>query len=378
MEHSFKIARIHGITVGVHYTWLVAFGLVSWSLAVGYFPENYPGWGRTLYWTVGIVAALLLFVSVLAHELTHSFVAQARGHGVHSITLFIFGGVSNLRGESENARDELLIAVVGPLSSVVLAGLFWLALQWVPDARSPVGASVAYLSMVNLILAVFNILPGFPLDGGRVLRAIIWGVTGSVGRATRIASTVGQGLGLLFIAYGFIQILDGNVLGGVWIGFIGWFLNSAADAIRRQVAVQVRFRGVRVSDVMNREPPLVSPGLSVRELVDEYVLRRGLRALPVSQEGRVVGLVTLTDVNRLPQDEWGHNSVGSIMTVRPLRVTGPREEAGQALRVLVEQDVNQLLVIENGTVVGMLSRGDVMRFLQLREELGLDGRRRQA
>jgi Zn-dependent protease/CBS domain-containing protein len=371
MESSFRIARIRGIDVGVHYTWLLAFALVSWSLASGYFPQNYPGWGRTLYWTVGIAAALMLFISVLLHELSHSFVAQARGLQVHSITLFIFGGVSNIKSESEDPQDEFLVAVVGPLSSLVLAGVFWLAARAIPGTRSPLDASLAYLALVNFMLAVFNILPGFPLDGGRVLRAIIWGATGSLGRATRIASLVGQGLAFLFIGYGLFQILEGDFFGGLWIGFIGWFLNNAAEATRRQVAVQEGFRGVSVADVMSRDLAMVDPALSVRELVDEYVLRRGLRAMPVAQDGRVIGLVSLTDVKRLPQEEWARNSVGAIMTRPPLRTTGPREEVSRALQQLIEQDVNQLLVVENGRILGLLSRGDVMRFLQLRQELGM-------
>ena len=374
MESSFKLTRIRGIDVGVHYTWLLAFALVSWSLAAGYFPQNYPGWGRGLYWTVGVAAALMLFGSVLAHELCHAFVAQARGLPVHGITLFIFGGVTNITSESENARDEFLVAVVGPLSSLALAGLFWLAARAVPNDRSPLDASLTYLALVNFTLAIFNILPGFPLDGGRVLRAILWGVMGSISRATRIASLVGQGLALLFIGYGFVQILEGDFFGGLWIGFIGWFLNSAADATRRQVRIQEGFRGVRVDQLMQPNPPAVSPGLPVRVLVDEYILRHGVRALPVALDGRIVGLVSLTDVKRLPPDEWDRNAVGAIMTRPPLKVVGPREEAGRALQLLADQDVNQLLVVENGAVVGLLSRGDVMRFLRLREELGLSGR----
>jgi Zn-dependent protease len=378
MESSFRIARIRGIDVGVHYTWLLAFGLVSWSLASGYFPQNYPGWGRTLYWTVGIAAALMLFVSVLAHELCHSFVAQARGLKVQGITLFIFGGVSNIASESENAHDEFWVAVVGPLSSLALAGVFWLGSRAIPNDRSPLDASLSYLAMVNLILALFNILPGFPLDGGRVLRAVLWGSTGSMVRATRWASLVGQGLAFLFIGYGLYQILEGDFLGGLWIGFIGWFLNNAAESTRRQVQVQERFRGVRVASLMNPNPPMVSPALSVRELVDDQILRRGLRAMPVAQDGRIVGLVTLTDVKKLSQDEWDRNSVGAIMTRPPLHTVDPDHEVSRALQTLIEHDVNQLLVVRDGAVQGLLSRADVMRFLQLNRELGLQRAARQA
>ena len=371
MESSFTVARIRGIPIGVHYTWAIAVVMITWSLAAGYFPQEYPGWLPRDYWFVGAAAALLLFISVLFHELCHSFVAQARGLAVKSITLFIFGGVSNIAQESEDPRDEFLIAVVGPLSSLALAGLFWLGVLAIPNDTSPLGALLFYLTTVNLMLAIFNILPGFPLDGGRVLRAILWGSTGSMVRGTTVATVVGQVMAFLFIGYGIWQIfIERDFLSGVWIGFIGWFLNSAAEATRRQVQVQEGFRGITVESVMTPDPPVVSPALPVRALVDEYVLRRGLRALPVAQDGRIVGLVSLSDVKHLPEPEWSGNSVGAIMTRPPLRTIGPEAPVARALERLVEDDVNQLLVVDkDGTLLGMLTRRDVMRFLQMRGEL---------
>ena len=361
-----------GIPIGVHYTWLIALFMITWSLAVGYFPSSYPGWARPTYWLVGVIAALALFISVLLHELCHSVVAQARGLVVNSITLFIFGGVSNIAGESEDPQDEFLVAVVGPLSSLVLAGLFWLAHRAVPGDAGPFNALLNYLTTVNFMLAVFNILPGFPLDGGRVLRAILWGTTGSMVRGTVIASVIGQILAFGFIGYGLLILLDGDFLTGIWIGFIGWFLNSAAEATRRQVQVQEGFRGVRVGDVMTPDPPFVSPALPVRELVNSHILQRGLRAIPVAQDGRIVGLVTLSDVKHLPESEWSNNSVGAIMTRPPLKTIKPTEPVTRALEGLVNQDVNQLVVVgDDGTLLGTLSRGDVMRFLQMRGELGI-------
>lgn len=373
MESSFTVARIRGIPIGVHYTWAIAVVMITWSLAAGYFPSSYPGWERLTYWIVGVAAALLLFISVLLHELCHSIVAQARGLTVKSITLFIFGGVSNIGQESDDPQDEFLIAVVGPLSSLALAGLFWLCGRAVPGEAGPLNAVLAYLAVVNLMLALFNILPGFPLDGGRVLRAILWGATGSMVRGTTIASVVGQVLAFGFIGYGIWQFfIEHDPLSGIWIGFIGWFLNSAAEATRRQTVVQEGFRGVPVSGVMTPDPPVVSPSISVRELVNEYMFRRGLRALPVVADGQIVGLVSLGDVKHLPEPEWDRNSVGAIMSRPPLRTIGPEAPVSQALELLVQQDVNQVLVLDaDGTLAGILSRGDVMRFLQLRGELGL-------
>jgi Zn-dependent protease/CBS domain-containing protein len=299
-------------------------------------------------------------------------VAQVRGLAVNSITLFIFGGVSNIARESDDPQDEFLISVVGPVSSLLLAGIFWAAGQAIPNDTSPLGALLGYLALVNFMLAVFNILPGFPLDGGRVLRAILWGTTGSMVRGTNIASIVGQVVAFCFVGYGFWLILNGDFLSGVWIGFVGWFLNSAAESTRRQVQIQEGFRGVKVSSVMAPDPPYVSPALPVRELVNEYILRRGLRAFPVAQDGRIVGLVTLSDVKHLPESEWDQDSVGAIMTRPPLKTVGPNESISKALEMLVNQDVNQLVVVDtDGTLLGILSRGDVMRFLQMRGELGL-------
>ncbi|MFN8635092.1 MAG: site-2 protease family protein [Chloroflexota bacterium] len=373
MESSFTVARIRGIPIGVHYTWAIAVVMITWSLAAGYFPSSYPGWARQTYWIVGAAAALLLFISVLLHELCHSIVAQARGLTVKSITLFIFGGVSNIGRESEDPQDEFLIAVVGPLSSLMLAGLFWLGGHAVPGTAGPLNAVFSYLAVVNLMLALFNILPGFPLDGGRVLRAILWGATGSMVRGTTIASVVGQVLAYGFIGVGIWQFfIEHDPLSGMWIGFIGWFLNSAAESTRRQTVVQEGFKGVPVASVMTPDPPVVSPSISVHELVNEYMLRRGLRALPVVADGQIVGLVSLSDVKHLPVPEWDRNSVGAIMTRPPLKTIGPNDPVTKALDLLVQQDVNQVLVLDpDGTLAGILSRGDVMRFLQLRGELGL-------
>ncbi|MFN8525521.1 MAG: site-2 protease family protein [Chloroflexota bacterium] len=370
MESSFTLGRILGVRIGLHYTWLLAWALISWSLARGYFPVNYPGWAASSYWITGIASALLLFVSVLAHELCHAAVALARGLTVESITLFIFGGVANIRDESRNARDEFLIAVVGPFASFAVAGLAWLIDLAVPDTGSPLDALLNYLTLVNAVLGLFNLLPGFPLDGGRVLRAAVWGWTQSMARSTRIASYVGQTVALLFIAYGFSEVLDGNVFGGLWIGLIGWFLNSAAGATRRESELREITSGVTVSEIMQRNPPTISPAVTVRELVEDHLLKHGTRAFPVIRNGDIAGIVSLTDVKRLPRERWDQDTVGAIMTRTGLRIVSPDRDVHAALRALVEHNVNQLLVIEDGFLVGMLSRGDVMRYLQMREQLG--------
>src|SRR4030088_2166431 len=249
MQGSLRLGTLAGIDIRVHYTWFFAFILIAWSLALGYFPTANAGLGAGTYWILGVVAALLLFGSVLVHELGHSLVAGARGIRVDSITLFIFGGVSNITKEASTARGELLIADVGTAARLVLAGVFWATRQaFAIDTAVP--AVAGYLAFTNLLLGVFNIVPGFPLDGGRVLRSILWGTTGDMGRATRIASYVGQAVAFAMIAWGASRLLAGDVFGGRWTAFIGGFLNSGADSSRQQLTEHNALDGVPVTTVM--------------------------------------------------------------------------------------------------------------------------------
>lgn len=371
MRGSFRLGRIAGIDIGIHYTWLFVFALVTWSLAVGYYPATHRGWSDLAYWGAGLLSALALFTSVLTHELSHSLMARARGVGVDSITLFIFGGVSNLKSESENPQDEFLISIVGPLASFVLAGICWLALQALGSDRSPLGAILGYLALINALLGVFNLLPGFPLDGGRVLRSIVWAVTGSLHRATAIASFAGQGLGFLLILWGFWQFFSGALLNGLWTAFIGWFLNNAAETSRQQQAVQENLRGIPVGDLMNPEPPIAPPDLTVQAFVFDHLLRHGERAMLVCDAGRLLGIVSITDVKKLPREAWATTPVSAIMTPAPLKTVAPSNDLSAAVQLLVEGTYNQVPVTEGERVVGLLSRADILRFLQLRDELAL-------
>ncbi len=375
MRNSLRLGRIAGIEIGIHYTWIFIFLLLTWSLAAAFFPTLYPGWETATYWITGVVASLLLFASVLAHELAHSLVGQARGMKVHSITLFIFGGVSNLEEEPEKPRTELAMSIVGPLTSLALAGIFWGLLQAVPDAQSPVAAMFVYLALINLILAGFNLLPGFPLDGGRVLRAIIWDRTGSLVRATNIAATVGRFMGWALIAFGLFQVLAGN-FAGLWLAFIGWFLSSAADSSRHEVTTREQLSGVRVKDVM-KTTPTISPDTTVAELVSNVFRREHSRAVPVCRGGKVAGIVTVTDVRELPREKWDDTAVSEIMTRESLYSVGPEDDLNSALRLITKNDINQVLVLEGDQCAGHLSRADILSYLQLSQELGIKGRRRQ-
>jgi len=371
MKSSLRLVRIAGIDIGVHYTWILIFVLVSWSLAQGYFPQVYPGWETATYWITAVVAALLLFVSVLVHELAHSLVARARGMVVSSITLFIFGGVSNLEEEPEKPKTEFAMSIVGPLTSLALAAVFWGLVQLVQDGRSPLAAMLTYLALINAVLAAFNLLPGFPLDGGRVLRSVLWATTGSLVRATNIAATVGRLFGWALIAYGVFELFAGNLLGGIWIAFIGWFLSNAADASRQEITLRERLSGVTVRDAMNTEPTVIGPDTTVAELVRNVFQRHHGRAVPVCRDGRLLGIVTVTDVRDLPQAKWPDTTVDKIMTREPLYTVSPEEDLSTALRLIAGRDINQVLVTQNGGCAGMISRADIIGHLQLSEELGL-------
>ena len=280
MRPNFRLAKIAGVDVGIHYSFFVILALVSWSLASGFLPDRFYGWGSATYWATGVAGAVLLFVSVLVHELAHSLVAKSRGFPVEGITLFLLGGVSNLKAESRDARDEFIIAAVGPLTSIALSSIFVLVLLAFREdfvsggvsvwylttfriSSTPVAAVVWYIALLNLLLAGFNLLPAFPLDGGRVLRSVIWGVTGSLPRATKIAARGGQVVGLALIGLGVYEIFQGFLGQGLWAMLIGWFLHNAANNNRREVEIAGHVSGVEVRDVMDDNPATIGPDVTV-------------------------------------------------------------------------------------------------------------------
>ncbi len=371
MKYSLRIARIGGIDIGVHYTWIFIFVLITWSLAQGYFPQAYKGWDTATYWITGIIAAILLFVSVLIHELSHSFMARSKGMTVSSITLFLFGGVSNLEDEPKKPGEEFAMAIVGPLSSFVLAGIFWGLAAVVQNQQSPLSAILIYMALINAILAVFNLLPGFPLDGGRVLRSILWASTRSLNKATNIAATVGRLFGWILIAFGIFQLFAGNFFGGIWIAFIGWFLSSAAESSRREITIRDRLTNIKVRELVNTNSMSISPDVTVAELVSSIFRGHYSRAVPVCQGAQVLGIVTVTDIKDLPQDKWVETHVKDIMTRQPLYEVSLDDDLNTALRVITQHDINQVLVLQDGKCAGLLSRADILRHLQLSQELGI-------
>jgi Zn-dependent protease/CBS domain-containing protein len=370
MKASFKLFRIAGIDIGIHYTWLFIFVFFSWTLAEAYFPAYYK-WSTTAYWITGVIASLLIFVSVLLHELAHSLVANARGIPVHSITLFILGGVSNMEEEPQKPASEFIMAIVGPGTSLLLAAIFWGLTRLPGDKTVPLAAIISYMAYINLLLGAFNLLPGFPLDGGRVLRSIIWGSTGSLSRATDIAGRVGQLFGWLFIGVGVFFLVQGDIFNGLWIAFIGWFLNSAADASRKEITLRERLSHFKVRELMNVNIETIRPETTVSEMVMNVFRRQPGRAVPVCRDDRLVGIVTITDVKKIPQDQWGATPVERIMTTSPLYTVVPEDNLNTAMQLIAHHDINQVLIKENEKCAGLLSRADIIRFIQMSHELGI-------
>ncbi len=379
MPGSLRLGKIFGIEISIHFSWVIILVLMTWSLAVGWFPVIYHGWSTATYWLVSFIAAILLFVSVLLHELAHSVVARARGLPVKNITLFVFGGVSNIEREPGSPGVEFQMAIVGPLTSLLIGGLAYLLVFALGNNATPVAAILGYLAIANILLGIFNLIPGFPLDGGRVLRSIVWKVSGSLRRATRIVTIVGEIVAYLFILLGIWEFFGGNLIGGIWIGFIGWFLLIAAQSANTEVVLQSMFRGVTVEEVMNTSPMTVPANISLQKLVHEYFLPLGLRSALVTQADQLAGLITLSDIRHFPREEWEKVPVGHAMIPRErLHVVSPQQNLNDVLPLMAGRDVNQLPVVQDNRLVGVLSRDAIVRYLEVRRSLGLEDWRKAA
>ena len=371
MRTTWRIGKIFGIDINIDASWLIIFALVIWTLAGSYFPEQYPRWPTWLHWTVGLVTTILFFGSVLGHELAHSVVAISQGEVVHSITLFIFGGVARINEEPDKPLKELLMAIVGPLFSMAIGMAFGVLWFLTRGLFQPLSALAQYLAMINVTLALFNLIPGFPLDGGRVLRALIWGLSGNLKVATRLASWAGQGIAFLFMLGGTWQIFAGGWRNGLWFIFIGWFLYNAATSGYRQMLVREMMGEVRAGDLMTVDFATVSGDLTLQQLVDEYVLRRREHSFPVADAGLLRGIVCLHDVKTVPREKWAYTRVSEVMTPwAELETVSPGDDGSAALARLNARDVRQLPVVEGERLIGLLRRSDVLRYLQLRTDLG--------
>ncbi|MDO8562788.1 MAG: site-2 protease family protein [Candidatus Limnocylindria bacterium] len=377
MPGSIRVARFLGIDLRIHVSWLLIFGLVLFTLAESVFPATYPFWSDEKTLVVAVVAALLFFASVVAHELAHALVARRFRMEVSSITLFLLGGVANLTKEPTSARAEFLMAFAGPATSFALGGL-GLLIESVADAPGlqPVAAVAGYLGMVNIALALFNLVPGFPLDGGRVLRSIVWGIRGDRAAATRIAARGGQLVAALLVAGGAYFIYsDRGGVSGLWYFLIAYFLYNAASAALAQERAAEAVGSAHVAQLLGAELHAVGPATVVGALVRDVVLPFELRAVPVIAGGRLVGIVTIADLQRVDHESWPATAVSAVMRdATELAALAPADPLSRALEVFSETDAPLLPVVEGGVVVGVLTRDALAGYVQMREALGMGGR----
>jgi Zn-dependent protease len=373
-RRGLPLFTVAGIEIRLDYSWFLIFVLILVSLSAGYLPGEHPGQAKLHYWIAGAAATLLFFLSILAHELSHALVARLLGIRVPAITLFLFGGVSHMEQEATRPATEFRVAVVGPLSSLALAGLFWGVARALPAGVPPlVAAVVTYLAWINTALAVFNLLPGYPLDGGRILRAVAWWRTGSLRRATRVAADAGKGLAVGLMLLGAVQIFQGALLGGLWLVFIGMFLRTMAEASYQSLVIAQTLEDVRTSQVAIADPVTVGPDLSIRQLVDDYLLAHGYRAYPVMEAGRPLGLISVEDLKDLPPEKRDETTVRERMRALDDALRVPSDlPLAEALVRLASAPGGRLLVMRGDELVGMLTKSGIARAIEIRRALETD------
>ena len=380
MEANIKLGRIFGIEIGLHYSWFLIALLVVFSLG-GHFQMMNPEWSAGAAWATALVTGLLFFAAIVVHELSHAAVAKMRGLPVRSITLFALGGVANIEREAADAKTEFWMGIVGPITSAVI-GFICLALAsalgWSPStegmmtAATPPLAMLVWLGYINIMLAVFNMIPGFPLDGGRVLRAIVWWTTGDADRSTRIAARTGQFVAIFFIVWGIFNFFSGGGFGGLWFAFIGWFLLNAAQASYAQVEIIQSLKGKTVGDVMTEDCPTVDGNTNLQTFADEFLLKTGRRCFIVAEQGRIAGLVTPHEVKEIERSKWAFTTLFDVMLpLDRLRTVEPEMPVAEALELMGREDVNQLPVVREGRLEGIISRGHILQLLQTRAELNM-------
>ena len=374
MKAQIKLGRIFGVEIGLHYSWFLIALLITLSLAAQ-FRLNNPDWADSLRWGLAVFTALLFFTAIVAHELSHALVAKARGLPVRSITLFALGGVAQIEKEAVDAKTEFWMGIVGPITSVMIGVIclgLALAMGWTPPEfpARPLPAMLMWLGYINVMLAIFNMIPGFPLDGGRVLRALVWWITGDAKRATTIAARVGELVAFGFIVLGVFRFFGGAGFGGLWIAFIGWFLLSASRESQAQVTITEGLKGVRVADVMSRDYSTVDGYSNLQTFVEEHLVRTGRRCFVVTVNGHPEGMITPNEITEVPRARWPYTTVADVM--RPLdqvRTVAPDTTVTEALEVMAREDLNQLPVATDGQLAGVISRAHVLQLLQTRAEL---------
>ncbi len=369
---SLKLFKVFGIEIRLDFSWFIVFALFAYYFGFNYFPAVLPGANNGIIAIVTFITVILFFTSVLVHEMSHSLVAKSQGTPVGRITLFLFGGMAQIEKEPETPKNEFIMAIAGPAASFVLAilfGIIWLLTRQYEIIREP----VRYLTIINIILGIFNMLPGYPLDGGRVLRSIIWKVTDNIKKATLIASTTGRVIGFLIIAVGIFFLFTGNFLNGVWFAFIGWFLQSSAQMGYRQLVFETSIKGVKVGDVMNDDIVLVEKDISLQELIDEYFMRYRFGRFPVVEDlrsERLIGIISLHDVKSIERQKWPEIKVGDIVkTIDENEKVDMSIEISEAIKKMGKIGLGHLVIMSGNKLKGIITKSDVMRFIKLQSEL---------
>ncbi|MDD5205554.1 MAG: site-2 protease family protein [Desulfobacterales bacterium] len=368
----FNLFRLMGFQVRIDLSWIFIAVLISWSLSTGFFPFYYQGLNTGTYWIMGVVGALGLFLSIIVHEFSHSLVARKYGMPMKGITLFIFGGMAEMGDEPPSSKAEFMMAVIGPISSIVIAGIFYGIYAagggLIPQA---VNGVIGYLSFINAILAAFNIIPAFPLDGGRVLRSLLWGIKGDLRWATRISSFIGSAFGILLIFMGIVSFFSGNFIGGMWWFLIGMFLNGAARMSYQQLLTRRALEGESVSRFMTKDPVTVSPATTLESFVNDYVYRYQHKMFPVvSDSDQMDGCITTAEIKAIPREEWKNKRVGDILKPCSTDTVIPAgSDAVKALSLMNRTGSSRLLVVEGDRLAGVISLKDMLKFLSLKVEM---------
>ncbi len=360
-EHRLRLFRLFGFEVAVDPSWIIIALLVTWSLAEGYFPEAHPGSSAGAYWLMGVAGAVGLFASIVFHEFWHSLVARRYGLPMKGITLFLFGGVAHMSEEPRNAKTEFLMAAAGPLASIALGAVFYVAYVVLRPAGGALPQILVYLAVINWILAAFNLLPAFPLDGGRMLRSILWWGKKDLDWATRTATSIGVGFGWVLIGLGLLHVASGNYLGGIWYALIGMFLSAAARAQARRQKARSNFQSRKVSDLMTDNPVSLQAEDTVRETMDRRLLQQDFKFYPVIKDGRLAGCVSTKNLKQTPREQWDATTVmDRAESCRPANAVSPDASAAEALQTMQENNLRRLLVVQDGELAGVVTLRDLM------------------
>lgn len=364
--------KLFGFAVRIDISWLIIALLITWTLAKGSFPHYYKGFPQLTYWLMGILGALGLFFSIIFHELSHSLVARRFGLQMKGITLFIFGGVAEMTEEPPSPKAEFFMAIAGPLSSIFLGIVFFIT-RFIGEGMGlhrPVLGVITYLALINLILAGFNLLPAFPLDGGRALRSVLWGLKDNIRWATRIATSIGSGFGIMLIVFGAFSVFMGNLIGGIWWLLIGMFMRGASQMSYKQLILRSALEGEKVRRFMSTDVEKVPSSLSVEDLVEDYIYKHHFKMFPVVDNGKLIGCVNLKQVKEIPREEWNRHKISEIIEVCSSENTiGSEEDALKALTVMKENNTSRLMVVEDDKLVGLIALKDMLEFLSLKIDL---------